>query len=480
MIESVRGLRLGVRRHGALVVAGGLGQPEVDDLDAIVRRHHDVLGLQIAVHDAGLVRGGQPVGNLLRDLDDALERHPAAQHLAAQRGALDQLRDEVRRVAFDADVVDGDDVGVIEGARGDGLAGEALLTHGIERAGLVEHLDGDGPLEAGVAGAKHLSHPTGAEWTDDLVGAEPRRRCGHGGWGVRCTIRCCSIASSTCHRVHPASRPDASGTITWGAPRRRALMQSCDLPPATCPWPACPSRLNECLATKRADLDTLLGAGLAPFAEVDAGIDAGTLRLGGGLGQRLEAARDRLGGQGWHRRRAAGPPPRLKVRVKGTASVPKNWRSDSAAAPALGRQGAGVIGIRRRDQERAPDRIARRVRIAIVRPADRGDRPPERVGPFPRLVGDEGIGLADVQQREQPCVLPAVEAPAAHDVAGRRCQFEPPPGQNRAMSLSSESGSSAAHARAAEPASPRCTRGHSRRWPGRGWRLVRLRTGARG
>ena len=51
-----------------------------------------------------------------------------------------------------------------------------------------------------------------------------------------------------------------------------------------------------------ADLGTLPCAGLAPFAEVDAGIDAAHLRLGSGFRQRVEAAGDRLGRQRRHRR----------------------------------------------------------------------------------------------------------------------------------------------------------------------------------
>ena len=51
-------MRLGLER---------LGQTEVEDLDPIVRRDHDVCWLEVAVNDALLVRSLERVSNLARD-----------------------------------------------------------------------------------------------------------------------------------------------------------------------------------------------------------------------------------------------------------------------------------------------------------------------------------------------------------------------------------------------------------------------------
>jgi hypothetical protein len=69
------------RRHGApghdlvgVAAAGELRQTEVDDLHEPVVAHHDVLGLDIAVHDAGGVRFCQALGHLERQVDDTPHR----------------------------------------------------------------------------------------------------------------------------------------------------------------------------------------------------------------------------------------------------------------------------------------------------------------------------------------------------------------------------------------------------------------------
>jgi hypothetical protein len=62
-----------------------------------------------------------------------------------------------------ADIVKRADVGVREGRNGAGLALEPPLTLGIGAEGFREDLDGDGAVEAGVAGAINLPHPACAE-----------------------------------------------------------------------------------------------------------------------------------------------------------------------------------------------------------------------------------------------------------------------------------------------------------------------------
>ena len=51
-------------RLGQRGVRLGAGDAEVGELHLPLRGHQDVGGLHVAVHDAGLVRGGQRVGGL--------------------------------------------------------------------------------------------------------------------------------------------------------------------------------------------------------------------------------------------------------------------------------------------------------------------------------------------------------------------------------------------------------------------------------
>jgi len=74
-----------------------------------------------------------------------------------------------------ADIVDGDDVGMIQGARGLRLFGEAALAQRVG-AGAGEDLDRDFALQPRVAAAIHFAHSARAEGRDDFVGPEEAGR----------------------------------------------------------------------------------------------------------------------------------------------------------------------------------------------------------------------------------------------------------------------------------------------------------------
>ena len=100
---------------------GQFRQPEVDDLDVPLVGEHDVLGLQIAMHDAGLVRLRERIGHLAGDLKRLLERRsPASQQLPEGR-AFDELHHDEELAVELADVVDGDDAGVVQRGRRSGF-----------------------------------------------------------------------------------------------------------------------------------------------------------------------------------------------------------------------------------------------------------------------------------------------------------------------------------------------------------------------
>ena len=94
---------------------GELGQTEVEDLDEAVFRDHQVLGLQVPVDDAGRVRLGQPIGDLHGELEQPLGRQRLDGDQLAHGFSLHQLHGDVERAVDRADVVDGQNVGVVEG-----------------------------------------------------------------------------------------------------------------------------------------------------------------------------------------------------------------------------------------------------------------------------------------------------------------------------------------------------------------------------
>src|ERR1700758_3018314 len=76
--------------------------------------------------DALGVGGFERVGDLNAEIEYFLERHGPATDYALQRLAIEILHDDEGAAVFFADVVNGADIGMIEGRGGLGFAAEAL------------------------------------------------------------------------------------------------------------------------------------------------------------------------------------------------------------------------------------------------------------------------------------------------------------------------------------------------------------------
>ena len=165
-----------------------LGEPEVEHLDLASRRHLDVGGLEVAVHDAALVRGGEGVGDLPRHLQGLEQRQRAALQALLQRLPGHQLEDDVALLGGALGAVDGGDPRVVEGGEQARLALEARDAAAVAGQPRRQHLDRHLALEAAVASAVDLAHASGAERSEDLEGAEVRARGErHGGPWANCT-----------------------------------------------------------------------------------------------------------------------------------------------------------------------------------------------------------------------------------------------------------------------------------------------------
>ena len=109
-------------RHRRTVTGGGGNasrEAEVEDFHVAGARDEDVAGLQVAMDDAAIVRGGKGPGDLHAVLERLADRHRTARDDRRERLAVEQLGDGVRGRAVLADVVDRDDVRV--GERGEGF-----------------------------------------------------------------------------------------------------------------------------------------------------------------------------------------------------------------------------------------------------------------------------------------------------------------------------------------------------------------------
>ena len=127
------------------------GQPEVEELGMAVPGDHDVVGLDVPVDDVRLVGPGQAFGDLVTDLDGALEVELALGDQAADGPAFDVLHGNEHRAVGLVDVIDRGDGWMGDGRGGLGLDQEAAFAHRVGDELGLEKLQGDGPLELGVA-----------------------------------------------------------------------------------------------------------------------------------------------------------------------------------------------------------------------------------------------------------------------------------------------------------------------------------------
>ena len=104
-----------------------LGQTEVQDLRVAATADEDVRRLDVAVDDAGVVRGVERIGDFDAERQHRVQRQAAALgDSLLQRDAFQVLHDDEGAAVLLADVVNRADVGVVQRRRGSGLAAEAI------------------------------------------------------------------------------------------------------------------------------------------------------------------------------------------------------------------------------------------------------------------------------------------------------------------------------------------------------------------
>ena len=164
---------LGRAHHDAEVgerITRRSADPEVGD-DGVPAGEQDVLGLDVAMHDAVLVCIAQRVGYLTREPHRFVDRKPSlAPDPAVKRLTLDVRHGEEDPSVRLAAVVQRQDVRVDQAARDADLAQEAL---DVQRRSdlLAQHLDRDRSLMADVGREIHRRHSAPAELPLDHVPA---------------------------------------------------------------------------------------------------------------------------------------------------------------------------------------------------------------------------------------------------------------------------------------------------------------------
>jgi hypothetical protein len=126
-----------------------LRDAEVDDLRAAVGGDHDVVRLEIAMHDAGVVRFRQSLGDLRHHFDTLRDAATAA-HPLRERHAVDQLHRQEVHVAVGARVVHGHDRWMIERRGRTNFTHETRDAFGIGRAMLRQDFQRHAATELAV------------------------------------------------------------------------------------------------------------------------------------------------------------------------------------------------------------------------------------------------------------------------------------------------------------------------------------------
>ena len=138
-------------------------ETEIEHLRVAVAAHHDVLGLDVTVHDPRGVRGRERPRDLPADVEQRRNRDLSS-HLRAERLAADELlHDVVAAFGCLADVVYDDDVGMVEGGGGARFPKEAMNGLTDLPFGIAHQLDGDRTLQPRVDRAIHLAHAPAAD-----------------------------------------------------------------------------------------------------------------------------------------------------------------------------------------------------------------------------------------------------------------------------------------------------------------------------
>ncbi len=146
-----------------------LAMPKSSSLTRPLWPDHHIVGLEIAVNDARVMRFDQRRRNLDPNLQRRREVRGRAAGKLAQRHAVDELVGDEGRACGLADVVDGNDVRMIQGRCGFRLANEAMQPVAIGGQLGRKDLQRDAAVEAGILREIHLPHPAFAERGDDLV-----------------------------------------------------------------------------------------------------------------------------------------------------------------------------------------------------------------------------------------------------------------------------------------------------------------------
>ncbi len=175
---------------GQLRRSGRAGDAEIDEVGEVVLGHQDVRRFDVAVHEPDAVGGVEGGGDLFHDRYRALRRQRTVCEQFGDGMAVDQPHGHIQAVVDLAEIMDGDDVGLIQPGGHLGLPTEPRLILLIVGEIRGQQLQRDHPVHGSVVRLPHFAHAAAAQQLDQPVPAE------------RCPVHRLTIRVSRLKRHH--------------------------------------------------------------------------------------------------------------------------------------------------------------------------------------------------------------------------------------------------------------------------------------
>src|SRR5580698_7921818 len=157
------------RNVGDAVLEGELCQTEVEDFRLPARADKDVRGLDVAVDDSAGVGGVESIGNLNTQLQQLFKLERTAFNLVFEGRAVQILHGDESFAVLLANVIDGADIGMVQGGSGLGLT--LKPAEGLRIFGYVfgKEFQGDEAVQPRVFGFVDNTHSATTQAFNDAV-----------------------------------------------------------------------------------------------------------------------------------------------------------------------------------------------------------------------------------------------------------------------------------------------------------------------
>ena len=146
-----------------------LRQSEIQNFGVPTLSHEEVGRLDVAMHNALRMRGVERVGNLDRQVQQRFHFYRAGADAVLQRRAFEQFHGDERLPVLFADVMNGTDVGMIQGGGRLRFSFEARQCLRVFGHIFRKEFQGHEAVQPGVLGLVHHTHTATAKPFQDAV-----------------------------------------------------------------------------------------------------------------------------------------------------------------------------------------------------------------------------------------------------------------------------------------------------------------------